>query len=201
MTDFALREKKHSQASGEWYTPYPYIEAARKVMGSIELDPASSEAANLRVNAERIFTMEDNGLLQKWYANTLWLNAPGIKSGSGQAKWQAHLITEYKAGRTKEAIMCVFNASGTETAWFQTLLGNYPLCLTNHRIKFIPEVGRYADTSKNQPLHGNAFAYFGSNATRFTEVFRQFGKVIPAWEVPAHTQETQAVETVLEAEV
>jgi hypothetical protein len=189
-----LRDLKNSQASGEWYTPLPYLEAARKVMGSIELDPASSDAANLRVNAERIFTMEENGLLQKWFARTLWLNAPGRTSGSGQAKWQQHLITEYKAGRTKEAIMCVFNASGTETRWFQDLLGNYPMCLTNHRIKFIPEAGRYADTSKNQPLHGNAFVYFGANRERFAAVFTQFGKVIPAWQ-----SETPAVNTYQEA--
>lgn len=194
MTDFDLKKLKNSQLSGEWYTPPQYIEAARLVMGSIDLDPASSTKANEIVKAARYFTKEQNGLLQKWEADNVWLNAPGRESGSGQAEWLQCAITEYEARRAKQIISCLFNASGTETKWFQRILGRFPICLTNHRIKFIPEVGRYADTSKNQPLHGNAFVYFGENRERFAEVFRQFGKVIPAWEVPAHTHETQAVD-------
>jgi hypothetical protein len=47
-----------SQNSGEneWYTPANYIEASRMVMGSIDLDPASSETANRTVCATAYYT-------------------------------------------------------------------------------------------------------------------------------------------------
>ena len=48
---------------GEWYTPSRYIESARRVMGSIDLDPASCEKANRTVKAGTYYTVEDNGLL------------------------------------------------------------------------------------------------------------------------------------------
>jgi len=34
------------RVQSRWYTPLLYIDMAKEVMGSIDLDPASSEAAN-----------------------------------------------------------------------------------------------------------------------------------------------------------
>jgi hypothetical protein len=36
----------------EWYTPKQYIEAARKVLGEIDLDPATSEKAQETIGAK-----------------------------------------------------------------------------------------------------------------------------------------------------
>lgn len=57
-----------NQTSGdvEYYTPPFIIEAARRVMGGIDLDPASSEIANRTVKATRYFTEADDGLQQEW---------------------------------------------------------------------------------------------------------------------------------------
>jgi hypothetical protein len=64
QTAFAAR---HSCDSPEWYTPHAFIEAARRVMGGIDLDPASHEEANRNVEATTFFTKDDDGLNRSWY--------------------------------------------------------------------------------------------------------------------------------------
>jgi hypothetical protein len=80
-TAFAAR---HSMDSPEWYTPSPFVEAARDVMGGIDLDPASHEEANRTVRAARYFTEQENGLLQAW-AGRVFLNPPGGKDADGNS--------------------------------------------------------------------------------------------------------------------
>lgn len=60
-----------NQTSGntEWYTPPEIIEAARRVMGGIDLDPASSAAANRVVKAGTFYGRPDyiiDGMMNKW---------------------------------------------------------------------------------------------------------------------------------------
>lgn len=163
--------------SNEWYTPERYLIAAREVLGAIDLDPASCEAAKENVGARDYCGLDNgrDGLAEIWRGR-VWLNPPygtydtpqGKRSNAG--RWAAKLIHEYRAGNVTAAILCV--NSLTCAPWFQQLWP-YPICFTNHRIKFIGE-----DPDKDQPMNGTAFIYLGRDVEKFIHVFRQFGAVV-----------------------
>lgn len=163
-----------SSKNNEWYTPPKYIEAARSVMGKIDLDPASCEEANQVVQAERYYTIRENGLIQPW-SGRVWLNPPYGRSedGSNQDIWSSRLIYQYEEGHVDEAILLV-NAA-VDTKWFQRLFA-YPVCFPAQRINFsTPEPTISGST------HGSALVYFGIHRQRFVEVFGQFGTVVKRW--------------------
>lgn len=70
----------NSSNSNEWYTPPRYVEAAREVLGAIDLDPASCETGNRIVRAKAYFAEARNGLVQRWYGR-VFLNPPYGRTG------------------------------------------------------------------------------------------------------------------------
>lgn len=65
----------HSVSSSSWFTPPEIIEAAREMMGGIDLDPASEPAAQAHVRAER--ALYAGALEADWTtARKIWLNPP-----------------------------------------------------------------------------------------------------------------------------
>lgn len=161
------------KASGivEWYTPAVYIEAAREVMGGIDLDPASSELANRTVGAARIYTRDDDGLTHDW-TGRVWLNPP---YGKGSGLFTSKLVTEYEAGRVEAAVL-LLNAYGFDSDWFQPLWAQ-PICFTDHRIRFTSP-----QRESGGPANGNILVYLGQDERRFAEVFREFGPVVREWD-------------------
>lgn len=152
----------------DWYTPPLYVEAARTVMGGIDLDPASSPKANIHVRATAIWTARDNGLLFPW-PGRIWLNPP---YGGLQRHFVAHLLSQYAAGATEQAVACL-NAHAIETTWFHPLMGRYPICFTHHRVAF-----RGPNGEGGQNTGGTAFVYLGPHAAEFADIFREFGAVV-----------------------
>ena len=95
----------------EWNTPARILEAARKVMGAIDVDPASNDQAQESVRAATYYTRERSGLLEQW-AGRVWLNPP--YSSALLRAFIRHLFREMWATRTTEAIVLVNN--NTEAA-------------------------------------------------------------------------------------
>ena len=150
----------------EWYTPAKYIEAARVVLGAIDLDPASSIAAQQIVQAEKFFTIDDNGLEFDWYGR-IWLNPP--YSQPLIDRFVGKLLGELDNGRTLEAILLTNNF--TDTEWFHRAERvAASICFTKGRVRFVDPAGDRA-----APTQGQAFFYFGPHAQRFIEVFGEFG--------------------------
>lgn len=167
--DHALGRGAHvanNAGDNEWYTPAPYVEAAREVMGGIDLDPASSVAANEVVRANRFFTEEDNGLVQVWEADSLWMNPPYARPRIDE--FCGKLAEDYSAHNVKQAITLTNNA--TETGWFHALaeVGS-AMCFPRQRVKF------WHPDKESAPLQGQAVVYLGDNVEAFRARFVEFG--------------------------
>lgn len=159
-----------TQNSGEveWYTPSTIIEAARLVLGDIDLDPASSPLANRTVRAERFYTVDDDGLSRPW-AGRVWMNPP-YSTGLVE-RFVLRAVEEFDAGTVTAAVVLTNNA--TDTRWWQRLAGAAAVvCFPARRIRFIAPAGE-----KNTPLQGQTIAYLGSDADRFATAFSALGSV------------------------
>ena len=95
-----------SHDSLDYYTPQWVIDAAREVMGGIDPDPASCEAANTWIMANRYYTIDQDGLSLPWYGR-VWLNPPyNFTNGkSNQDAWSYRLATEYRSGAVSEGML------------------------------------------------------------------------------------------------
>lgn len=172
-TKAAVREAIVNRTSftgnNEWFTPIEHIERARKVLGTIQLDPASHMLAQKNVKAKSFFTEEDDGLCRDWNGK-VWLNPPYAQPAIGQ--FVEKLIHEVGAGRVSEAIMLTHNY--TDTAWFQAAAQKATaICFTRGRIRFVSPEGQLA-----APTQGQAFFYFGARFQTFLAHFREIGFVV-----------------------
>ena len=193
MTELAFAAR-HTCDSPEWYTPSPIVEAAREVMGGIDLDPASHEEANRTVKAGRFFTEADNGLIQPWLGR-VFLNPPGGLVG----KFWSKLMREYVeqcvwVGYSLEQLQTLQNVDN------RTPIG-FSMCIPKARIGFIEnEAKRIARIAKidaenvirrdrgeklkrrsekaDSPSHANYITYIGTHKDRFEKRFSRFGQVV-----------------------
>jgi len=187
---------RHSMDSPEWFTPSPYVEAAREVLGEIDLDPASHREANRIVRARRFYTEKGNGLRRPWFGR-VFINPPG---GHVAPFWYRLMVAI--AAREITAAIWI----GYSLEQLQTLQGyevrspiQFPICIPDRRIPFVEssakrELRRLALVEENrgrrreghelkpwkeaaQPSHANYITYIGRAPARFARVFGAFGEV------------------------
>jgi ParB family chromosome partitioning protein len=159
---------KNNSGKEEWYTPAEFIESARFVMESIDIDPASCETANKIVKAITFYNKENDGLIPFWYGN-IWLNPP---YGSNKIKaFIEKLESEVYAEHVSQFVTLTNNA--TETQWAQRLISiANAICFPSSRVKFLDE----QLNPVNAPLQGQMICYRGKHVKIFVDEFRKFGK-------------------------
>ena len=157
----------------EYFTPPAIIGSARRVMGGIDLDPASCDAAQQIVKATKYHTIADSGLLHPW-SGRVWLNPPYSMPEIQQ--FVGRLVASYAAGDVTQAVL--LTDAATDTRWFRAAMeAATAVCWTTGRIRFLrPEIaGKFKPSS---PTRGQVLFYFGDQVQRFAVEFSRWGKVL-----------------------
>ena len=167
-----LEPGRHGNLQGiyEWYTPPAIIEAARAVMGGIDLDPASCAQANEIVQATEFYSEETDGLAQTWNGR-VFLNPPFAHPTVKH--FADKLLESFGAGSVEQAVW-LSNAC-VDVGWWQDLAQLGSVCFHRGRIQF------YGPDGKLQPpTLGQSIIYLGDNDAAFKEAFLPFGVVMVA---------------------
>lgn len=165
----AKPQAKARSGNDEWYTDAVWIDRARRVMGGVDLDPASSAVAQRTVRAGTFYTAEDDGLSRAWFGK-VWLNPPYSQPLIGQ--FTDRVVLEYQRGNVEAAVVLV--PLGWDTEWGQRLLAaSDAICFAGGRLKFTSGVTGERGPSPN----GSLVCYLGRAAETFTDVFADCGVV------------------------
>ena len=168
----AIRVAQHSAKSVEHYTPKAIVDAARAVLGGIDLDPASCALANETVQAAAFYGqggIAEDGLSEPWMGR-VFLNPPGgrvpkehegMGTKSNAALWWAMLATQWEEGDVEAAIFVGFTLeilrSTQSLPCAQPL--QFPICIPKSRIKFNHPDGEGGLESGGSPTHANVIVY------------------------------------------
>jgi hypothetical protein len=159
----------HQTGEYEWYSPREVVDAARDVLGGIDLDPASCAVANTVVQAAHIYTVEDNGLRQPWRGR-VWMNPPYKAPEIEQfcEKFAHHVA----AADISAGVVLVNNC--TDTQWFSTLAtAAAAFCFPSARCRYWQP-----DRETSTALQGQAVIYTGPDRAAFCQRFADIGLVL-----------------------
>lgn len=178
-----------SMNTPDWGTPPAIVEAARKFMGGIDLDPASSASRNQVVKADKWLGLEhvdpEVGIPCGWGdARRIFINPPGGYTTEGQSLsllfWNA-LGAQMDEVESGAFIWVAYNINQLQTLQTasEALVRQCCVCVPNRRVK-------YLDTSHNAKQGAPSasaivgFAWGGQTwhwSARFIHTFERIGAV------------------------
>lgn len=180
---------QHSSASNEHYTPKAIVDAARTVLGGIDLDPASCELGNSVVGALAWYgpgsELAEDGLAEPWLGR-VFLNPPGglvpeaykgLGTKSNAALWWAALAGYWAEGEVEAAIFVGFTLEvlrSTQALDVPQPL-DFPMCVPKSRIAFDTDEGGER-VGSSSPSHANVIVYLPPVKTRTAKAIRSYGR-------------------------
>lgn len=211
MTRGKGRAVQLSSKSVEHYGPGYIGDLAHVVMGGVDLDPASCEAANRLIRAQRYYASPEDGLVLPW-SGRMYINPPGGKRigpdgylQNQQALWFARAAMSWEDGEIDQALFMVFNLELLRHV--QRYDCRHPLdsafltCWPKKRIDFERPTtaaeraaGLGLSVEQGSPGHPNCIVYmpprrqggslFDTCAKRFVECGRALGYVPDTFDIP-----------------
>jgi ParB family chromosome partitioning protein len=154
---------QHLSKTVEWYTPSNIVEAARFLMGGIDLDPASCLVANETVKAKRIYDAADDGLTKPWHGKVFCNPPGGVRDGESSMRlWWEKIATEYVSSRIEQGFFVAFTLEILRTSQQGYAAQRFFRCYPKSRIKFVG--------AGQQPTHANVLIYLPPAVTVFRPV-------------------------------
>ena len=148
----------------EWQTPAKYVELVRKVLGQIDLDPASCDDAQETVRAVKYFTKENNALEQTWHGR-VFMNPP--YSSGMIAPFIDKFLQEHEAGRISGIVLTNNDA---DRYWYHRLwVQCVAFCNTRGRIHF-----NHPAHKVDHPRQGQTFFLFDLYPPRNSRLIHKF---------------------------
>jgi hypothetical protein len=161
-----------SSGNDEQHTPKRLWEPGLEVFGveSFELDPASY--AGSQIPCDRIFTKEQNALLQDWECGCLWFNFPF----SEQKAFTRKFLEQYAAGKIDGAIG--LSKMDNRTEWWSELAeACSAMCLVTGYDQF-ESPSADGNSNKNSSFFPIVIWYFGPDVDKFCYAYSSVGIVV-----------------------
>lgn len=162
--------------SQHWGTPPVYVEAVRKVLGNIELDPCSNGFSVVKARVEYSLPKHD-GLNESWNYRTIFVNPPYGSDPSRGTRIRDWLERCARAHRQHKSEVLALVPVATNTGhWKSHVWGAATgvAFLYDTRLKFLVN-GK--PSGKGAPM-SCAMVYWGQHFARFRETFAAFGAVV-----------------------
>lgn len=172
-------------ADTERYTPPEIVAAVRETLGSIDLDPCTTELVNRTfIRANYIYTKETDGLNREnnpW-AGKVYINPPSFANDvrNGTRMFWERLMTEYLAKRITAAVFTAFDITALQQSQrWNHMMVQYPFCIPEKRLIFWRKKnGLQALEPRDNPEFASAIIYVGKSIKRFTKAFENIGAIV-----------------------